>query len=362
MEEYAYDIWLSQIPGMNSRKIERILLSCGSARECFNMKKSELEKIYGITEKDVESILSGRQNIEPEEFPEKLKREGISVVKKGENGYPKSLLQISEPPYLLYVRGKLPDPSKVSVAIVGARACSEYGRAMARTAARALSEAGVTVVSGMASGIDASSHLGALDAGGETVAVLGNGPDICYPKSSRNLYERLVSSGGIISEYAPGVEPEAWRFPMRNRIISGLSDAVIVVEARTRSGSLITADYALEQGKDIYAFPGRITDALSGGTNRLIRQGAYPVVSVEDLLRDLRIGTEKIAEKSEAQKNTLAKDEMVVYSCLDFVPKNLEQLMEETKMPLPALSETIFALRKRGFCEETFQNHYRRGY
>lgn len=362
MEEYAYDIWLTQLPGMSPRKIERILLSCGSAKECFNMKEKELERIYGITEKDMESILSGKKNAEPERLPEKLRESGISVVKKGEKGYPKSLLQISDPPYLLFFRGKLPDPSKVSVAIVGARQCSEYGKAMARTAARALAEAGVTVVSGMAAGIDAISHLGALDADGETIAVLGNGPDICYPKSSRNLYERLIASGGILSEYAPGVGPEAWHFPMRNRIISGLCDALIVVEARSRSGSLITADYALEQGKDIYAFPGRITDGLSGGTNRLIRQGAYPVVSVEELLRDLRIGSEKIAEKTDAQKITLAKDEMVVYSCLDFVPKNLEQLMEETQMPLPALSETIFELRKKGFCEETFQNHYRRGY
>ena len=362
LEELAYDIWLSQLPGIGIRKIERILLACGSAKECFNMKKKELEGIYGLSEKDVESIISGRKNIDVERFLRELERTDTKVVKKGEGEYPKALLDITDPPYLLFVRGKLPDPGKSAVAIVGARQCSEYGKAMARTPARALAEAGVTIISGMASGIDALSHLGALDANGETFAVLGSGPDICYPNSSGNLYKRILLTGGVLSEYPPGTEPLSWHFPLRNRIISALCDAVIVVEARIRSGSLITADYALEQGKDIYAFPGRITDSLSGGTNRLIRQGAYPVVSVEDLLKDLRCGSSKIAEKTAVSKNTLAKDEMVVYSCLDFVPKNLERLIEETELPLPTLSGILFALQKKGLCEETFQNTYRRGY
>lgn len=360
MEATAYDIWLSGIPGIGPKKIERILSFCQSARDFYNMKEKDLRSIYGISEKDVSAILEERRKTDPERLLKDLERKGVKVKKKGEEGYPKGLLELPDPPYLLFYKGRLPEPGKGAVGIVGARECSEYGRAMARTAGKLLGAGGISVISGMALGIDAAAHLGALEGGGETFAVLGSGPDICYPNASRNLYERLLKEGGVLSEYVPGTEPKAQHFPLRNRIISALSDALVVVEARIRSGALITADFALEQGKDIYAFPGRITDALSGGTNRLIRQGAYPVVSLDGLLSDLRLGTEKIAEKAEAQKNTLAFDEMVVYSCLNFVPKNLEELMEETNLPLPALSEALFALMKKGLCVEAFQNRYRR--
>lgn len=361
MNELAYDLWLSRVPGIGPRKTEKILAACGSARECFEMKEKELRRIYGLSEEDVQSILLSRRE-DPEKLQKELEEKEVHAVRRGERGYPESLAEIPDSPWILYYKGRLPEEKKPTVAIVGARQCSEYGRAMARTIARSLSEAGVTIVSGMAAGIDAAGHWGALDASGETYGVLGNGVDICYPRSSGPLYEKLLKQGGVLSEYFPGTKPCPRFFPLRNRIISALSDAVIVIEARIRSGSLITADYALEQGKEIYALPGRITDPLSGGTNRLIRQGAFAIVSVEELLRDLPVGSGKIAEKTEAQKNMLAKEEMVVYSCLDFVPKCLEELLEETALSLGVLSETLLTLRKKGLCEETFPNQYRRGY
>ena len=194
----------------------------------------------------------------------------------------------------IYVRGRLPAEGKPSAAIVGARACSAYGRAQARNYARALSAAGVQIISGLASGIDAAAHEGALEGGTETFAVLGCGVNICYPKENYPLMRKILNNkGGVLSEFLPGDPPLAWHFPKRNRIISALADLVLVVEAREKSGSLITADYALEQGKSVYALPGRVTDPLSRGCNLLIAQGAGVAVDPESLLEELGIAEGK---------------------------------------------------------------------
>jgi DNA processing protein len=199
--------------------------------------------------------------------------------------YPPLLGAIHDPPALLHVRGDA-DPALLratTVGIVGARSCSSYGRTVARTLARELAAAGVVIVSGMARGVDAEAHRGALDAGCITVAVLGCGIDRDYPASHADLARRICERGLIVSEYAPGVPPAPWRFPARNRIIAGLSKVVVVVEARERSGALITADFALEEGREVMVVPGEITSALSAGTNALLRLGAAPVLGVADV-------------------------------------------------------------------------------
>jgi DNA processing protein len=210
----------------------------------------------------------------------------VRRLRRGEGGYPALLRAIHDPPPVLWLRGDADAAllSRPSVAIVGARACSSYGRAVARSLGRELAGAGLVVVSGMARGIDGEAHRGALDAGGVTVAVLGCGIDRDYPAAHRDLAGRIVERGLIVSEYEPGVEPAPWRFPARNRIIAGLCAATLVVEARERSGALITADFALEDGREVMVVPGEITSAVSAGSNALLRLGATPVTAAADVL------------------------------------------------------------------------------
>ena len=200
--------------------------------------------------------------------------------------YPGLLAAIHDPPPQLWIRGEADVGllSRTAVGVVGARACSSYGRTVARSLARDLAAAGVIVVSGMARGVDGEAHRGALEGGGATVAVLGCGIDRDYPAAHAELARRICETGLIVSEYEPGVEPAPWRFPARNRIISGLSRAIVVVEARERSGALITVDFALEQGRDVLVVPGEVTSALSPGSNALLRLGAAPALSVDDVL------------------------------------------------------------------------------
>jgi DNA processing protein len=213
----------------------------------------------------------------------------LTELRRGARAYPPLLTQLHDPPAQLYVRGRAELLAEPAVAIVGARSCSGYGARVARMLGRELAAAGLVIVSGLARGIDGEAHRGALEAEGATVAVLGCGIDRDYPRAHASLAERIRGSGAVVSEYPPGTEPAPWRFPARNRIIAGLSLASVVVEARERSGALITADFALELGREVFAVPGEITAALSAGTNDLLRQGAAPLLSAGDVLSALGI-------------------------------------------------------------------------
>ncbi len=210
----------------------------------------------------------------------------VRRLRRRDNGFPPLLAAIHDPPPALFIRGWGEEDAlaRPAVAVVGARSCSSYGRSVARSLSRELAAAGLVVVSGMARGIDGEAHRGALEAGAITVAVLGCGIDRDYPAAHAELARRICERGLIVSEYEPGIEPAPWRFPARNRIIAGLCAATIVVEARERSGALITADFALEEGRDVLAVPGEITSSLSAGTNALLRLGATPVTSSGDVL------------------------------------------------------------------------------
>jgi DNA processing protein len=231
-----------------------------------------------------------RQAFDDEAYLRKLADAGIAWVGRDEAGFPPRLRAIHDPPAGLFVRGQRPlalDGSP-TVAIVGARACSPYGSSVARRLAAELGAAGVVVVSGLARGVDGAAHRGALESG-TTTAVLGCGIDRDYPRAHATLAAEITDSGWVVSEYAPGVEPAPWRFPARNRIVAGLSDATVVVEARERSGALITADLALDEGREVLAVPGEITSQLSVGTNHLLRLGATPVTCAGDVLRALGV-------------------------------------------------------------------------
>lgn len=212
----------------------------------------------------------------------------IRRLQPGDREYPERLREIPRPPKGLYILGELPDERMPTVAVIGARDCSEYGRHVASVLGAALGRSGVQVVSGMARGIDGIGQEAALDAGGKAYAVLGSGVDVCYPAQNRPLYEKLRTGGGILSEYPPGTPPLPGYFPARNRIVSGLADAVVVVEAREKSGTLITVDMALEQGREVYVVPGRVTDPLSKGCNRLMKLGAGILLNTEELVEEVR--------------------------------------------------------------------------
>lgn len=359
-EEKAYEYWLCRVEGLGPAKLSRIYAACPGARDCFLMEKSSLQRIYGLEEKDVINILESRKKADPVAEYEALLKSGVSMIGMEDPEYPEGLKMIKDPPWCLFVRGKLPTERRPRVAVVGARECSDYGRAMAKTIGRVLAENGVQVISGMARGIDSYAHEGALMSGGDTYAVLGCGVDICYPASSRKLYEEIPKMGGVLSEFSPDEEPRPALFPVRNRIISGISDAVIVVEARKRSGSLITADLALSQGKDIYALPGRITDSLSSGTNRLISQGATPIVSMEDLLKNLKLAFAPFYKEEKKAEPALPEKEAAVYGKLTESAKKLEELLKETGLKIPELTESLLRLTAAGLCEESFKNCYRR--
>ena len=267
-------------------------------------------------------------------------------IRRGEDGYPLLLSQIPDPPARLWLRGTA-DPALLaatSVAIVGARACSGYGRSVARLHATEAAGAGAVVVSGMARGIDGEAHRGALAAGGKTIAVLGCGVDRDYPAAHAELARAIVAGDGlVVSEYEPGVEPAPWRFPARNRIIAGLARATVVVEARERSGALITADFALEDGRDVLAVPGEITSTLSGGTNGLLRQGATPVTSAADLLEALGL-VARPAESSIPDDPAAA----AVLAAVEGAARTVDELGRATGLAPGDLAATLALLELAG--------------
>ena len=291
-----------------------------------------------MEEKPEEKIL--RISSKSAEYPEKL------------NNYPKM-------PEILFVKGRLPDRKKPSIAIVGARACSTYGRIQAFRYAKVLSSAGVQIISGMAYGIDAEAHKGALEGGTATYAVLAGGVDICYPAGNKALYERILRErGGIISEQPPGMRARNYFFPARNRIISGLADMVLVVEAREKSGSLITAQWALDQGKTVYAIPGPVNEELSIGCHKLIYDGAGIAYSPEILLRELGMNYENTVKSDSKNDLGLASDLKLVYSCLDLRPKSTDFLIQKTGLPPRQIGSLLLELKLSGLIREIGRHYY----
>lgn len=283
----------------------------------------------------------------------------IRCIDRESEEYPEKLKNYPYMPEMLYVIGRLPQEAKPAAAVVGARMCSPYGRIQAFQYARALSRAGVQVISGLAYGIDAEGHRGALEGKTPTFAVLGNGADICYPAGNRALYERILrEGGGIISEYPPGMRAKKYFFPARNRIISALSDVVLVVEAKEKSGSLITAQHALEQGKAVYAVPGAVNEALSAGCHKLIYDGAGIAYKPEVLLSEWGIDEQDQKKSEEKNEIRLASDLKLVYSCLDLRPKNLDYFIQKTGFPAGKVSSLLMELELLGLAGEAGRNYY----
>ena len=355
-----------------------MLCSGLSCRDVYRLSSKELSKL--LTKKRAESIERSRYSWDFEGERKKLEQKGVRFVSRIDPEFPEKLKDIPNAPFAIYVKGDLPDPALPSVAIVGARMCSEYGRYMARQFGRGLALSGVQVISGMARGIDGIAQGAALEAGGKSFGILGCGVDICYPPENKAIYDAMLKNGGIISEYPPGMEPLANFFPMRNRIISALSDVLLVVEARQKSGTQITVDTALEQGREVLAVPGRVTDRLSDGCNYLISQGAGVATAVEDVLERLRsIGCmnkcgRDIEERSkkelvctpdnELEVNKELTIEEKILEIIDIIPVSTSYIAEELfkkgeRLSMPALMTTLMDMT---CCGKIAQNgaYYRR--
>ena len=285
-EELKYWLALKSIEGIGPEFIQALLLRFSPLSAVFEASRAAVESIPGIKKKTAAAILSFKEWDKISRQLDALEKAGIQVITFCDDLYPARLRNICGSPPFLYVLGSL-QKEDINLAIVGSRQASTYGRYTTERFSRELAQKGVTIVSGMARGIDTCSHRGALSAGGRTIAVLGSGPDVVYPPENKKLFSAICQNGAVISEYPPGTEPLPYHFPARNRIISGMSYGVLVVEAGEKSGSLITARLALEQGREVFAIPGSIDSPASRGTNSLIKQGAKLIENVDDIIEDI---------------------------------------------------------------------------
>lgn len=384
-EERAFSHWLCNIEGIGRRGQRRLLEEAGSARAVYEMEESRLARL--LSPAQTGKLLRAQKERDVWEDYGRLERKGILYCPSCDPAFPQRLALIPDPPVGIYVTGRLPEDDIPAVAVIGARACSEYGKYAARRFAGILAASGVNIISGMARGIDGIGQEAALDNRGYTGAVMGCGVDVCYPEENRALYERIKVQGGILSEYPPGVGPRAGLFPERNRIISGLADLVLVIEAREKSGTLITVDMALEQGKEVMVVPGRITDRLSGGCNRLLRQGAGLALTPEDVLETLDDSLHRGLTSSYREKGGRVKEAAVpslrhaasadvslkgegssfkrsALEALDYTPIMAGQVacrMEEAgwKAGLPEVMHALLELVLEGKCAQDGSYFYR---
>ena len=336
MHDDIYMLWLSSIVHqVGSRKLNALLEIFGTARNVFTVEIKELKNAVNLTA-HMQKIISSTRSLQYiESLLTDMDKMQMAYLSRNNERYPTLLREIPDPPVGIFFIGTMPADNTNKIAIIGSRKCSEYGLMTAKMLAKPLAEAGIVIVSGMARGVDSMAHKGALEGGGATIAVLGCGADICYPPENERLRAEIIASGCIISEYPPGTRPFPAFFPARNRIISGLSKGIVVTEATKKSGTLITVNQAIDQGREVFAVPGNISSKLSQGTNNLISDGACPVSDYKDILYALNITTkDKILDKSEKSQTkalqNLAPDEKQVYDNLTFEAISFDMLLDLT--------------------------------
>ena len=373
---------LSRIEGLYADRLLRMYEYAGSFSEAYRVPAAEYERrgIFPPTENGRKLLLaydrrSGREQNDLREY-HALSAGGIRLCTFLDADYPGRLVPFADRPLLLYVKGRLPSDAFPSAAIIGARICSDYGREAAVYFASALSEAGVQIVSGMAAGIDGTAQAAALRTGGESFAVLGSGVDVCYPRENEAIYRRMAGgAGGVISEFSPKSPGLPFHFVLRNRIIAGLCDVLLVLEARERSGTSITVAHALEQGREIFALPGRINDPLGRGCNALLRDGASVLTSPDDVLESLRFrfpswqgacrNHENAGDSGQSggfgkKISRLAKNEKIVYSCVDTTEQHVEVIARKAGFPISQTADILLRLELLDLAASPQSGYYRR--
>src|SRR5689334_19798031 len=356
MSDKRYWIGFNLIKGIGAVRMQALIQHFGDLEEAWNAAPAELAQA-GLGLKLIERIVQARGQVDLEKVWKKIELQNIHILTWEDEAYPQRLKEIEQPPPVLYIRGDhLPD-DLFAVAIVGTRRVTPYGRQITEELSAFLAASGITVVSGLARGVDALAHHTALKAGGRTIGILGSGVDKIYPPEHRVLADQIMERGAIISDYAPGTPPEASNFPPRNRIISGLSLAVVVIEAGETSGALITAEFAAEQGREVFAVPGSILAPQSKGTNKLIQKGAQPLLSVTDLMQALditRVGEHKAARKIMPADAIEAK----LLTVLSNEPLHVDEIRNQAELPIEKVSAALALMELKGMVRQVGGMNY----
>ena len=356
MNDKRYWVGFTLIKGIGAVRLQALIHHFGDLESAWTAASADLAKA-GLGAKLIERFIQAREKVDLEKIWEQIARQGIKILTWEDEAYPSRLREIDQPPPVLYIRGEYLPEDVFAVALVGTRRVTPYGRQITEEIAAFLAANGMTVVSGLARGVDVIAHTVALKAGGRTLGILGSGVDKIYPPEHRALAEQMMERGAIISDYAPGTPPDASNFPPRNRIISGLSLAVVVIEAGETSGALITAEFAAEQGREVFAVPGSILAPQSKGTNKLIQQGALPLLNASDLMQALnltRVGEQKAARRA------LPADavEAQLLSVLGEQPIHVDELRNQTGLPIEKVSATLTLMELKGMVRQVGGMHY----
>ena len=356
--EIGYWVAFNRVPGVGPVKTQRLRDHFGSLALAWAASRGDLAAA-GLDAKAVEAIAGVRASISPAHEAELLERQGVRALTLDDPDYPARLRQIYAPPAVLYVKGTITLADDLAVAVVGTRRATMYGREAAETLVAGLVAGCVTIVSGLARGVDTVAHRAALTAGGRTIAVLGSGVDVIYPAENKRLAEAICEHGAVVSEYPLGTKPDAANFPPRNRIISGLSLGTLVVEASEDSGALITADFALEQGREVMAVPGPIFARSSQGTNKLIQQGAKLVLNAQDILEELNLTS--APQQLEMRELLAGGDnaaEAAVLGVLSHEPLHIDEVCRRAAIPVAEVSSTLAMLELKGMVRQLGGMHY----
>ncbi len=345
-----YWIGFNLVKGIGSVRFKALLDFFGSPAIAWQAPADALQNA-GLSPKIIENLNKIRSQVSLEQIWNRIVEKGIEVVTWDDAHYPALLKEIDQPPPVLYIRGSLEPSDAWSVAVVGTRRITPYGRQVTEEIAGALAQSGLTVVSGLAIGVDTFAHQSAIRAGGRTLAILGSGVDVIYPNINRKLADEVIAHGALISDYPPGTGPEAANFPPRNRIISGLARAIVVVEAGDTSGALITASFANEQGRDVYAVPGSIYAPQSKGTNRLIQQGAAPLLSPQDILEALNVS---MIAQHKAARIVLPADatEAALFQVLGQEPLHVDEILQRCSLPVEKVSAALAMMELKGMVRQ----------
>ena len=356
MGDKRHWIGFNLIKGIGAVRMQALIQHFGDLSIAWNAAPAELSEA-GLGLKVIERVMQAREKVDLDKLWKKIESQNIHILTWEDEAYPQRLKEIDQPPPVLYIRGEYLPDDLFAVSIVGTRRVTQYGRQITEEISAFLAANGITVISGLARGVDAIAHQSALKAGGRTIAVLGSGVDKIYPPEHRALAEQMLERGAIISDYAPGTPPDASNFPPRNRIISGLSLAVVVVEAGETSGALITAEFAAEQGREIFAVPGSILAPQSKGTNKLIQNGALPLLSMNDLMQALdltRVGEHKAARKIIPADETEAR----LMSVLGAEPLHVDEIRNQTELPIEKVSATLALMELKGMVRQVGGMNY----
>ena len=355
-DQRAYVLAFSRIKGIGPARLRLLQTRFGSLSDAWKVDPADLLSA-GLDQKSIFAIVEARKSAQPERDLEKYEHSDIHVLTWDDASYPRLLRQINDPPPVLYIKGSLIDADDWAIGLVGTRRASVYGREAAEHLASDLARNHITVVSGLARGIDGFAHAAAIKAGGRTIAVLGCGVDIYYPPEHRKLADEIVQHGALISDYPPGTQPDSMNFPPRNRIISGLSLGVVVVEADEKSGALITSDFAAEQGREVFAVPGNIFNRSSRGANKLIQKGAKLVLSTADILDELNLSmvTSYVSTQALAPEN---ETERLLLTQLSHEPVLTDDLVNLLKLPTEVVTGTLALMELKGLVRQASGTSY----